>query len=75
MVYLAFTSTYMATKKARKKRTPQDRVISSLDRAGGHGVQSVQGWVIRYKVPHRTGSSAHLTGQAVIEYKVYRVGY
>ncbi len=45
MVYFAFTSTYMATKKARKKRTPQDRVISSL------------------------------SGQAVIEYKVYRVGY
>ena len=36
MVYFAFTSTYMATKKARKKRTPQDRVISSLDRASGH---------------------------------------
>ena len=30
MVSEAFTSTYMATKKERKKRTPQDSVSSSL---------------------------------------------
>lgn len=30
MVSEAFTSTYMATKKERKKRTPQERVSSSL---------------------------------------------
>ena len=29
MVFSALTSTYMATKKARKKRTPQERVINS----------------------------------------------
>ena len=37
MVSSALTSTYMATKKERKKRTPQDRVSSSLEESSVSG--------------------------------------
>ena len=37
MVSSAFTSTYMATKNERKKRTPQERVSSSLEESSVSG--------------------------------------
>ncbi len=59
MVYLAFTSTYMATKKARKKRTPQDRVISSLSGKVVIEYKVYKGGLLSTKYP--TGQGPQLT--------------